>query len=127
MMRRTHALAALTILLGAANALRFGTAPRRRRSHSCASMASETVVVSDATPLDLESCVELTVTGFFGPLGSDYGFNNNLATAYFTLSNEQREDLRPSLADDASITLKAVRGASGMLGLLDSRRVRAQR
>ena len=88
-------------------ALHAGSAVRCRplTVRCCAARTAEFFA---ATRADLDMLTVLTVNGLVGELGNDYGFNNNRATAHYDISNEQREDLRSSLAAETCITLKAV-------------------
>ena len=76
--------------------------------HPRCSTARMAVEVVDATLADAEMLTALTVNGLVGELGNDYGFNNNRAMAYYSISAEQSHDIRPSLASKACITLKAI-------------------
>ena len=52
------------------------------------------LTVTDALPSDLEDLTRLTMSVFFGEVGSDWGFNNARAIAFSQLTAEQRESLR---------------------------------
>ncbi|KAL1524742.1 hypothetical protein AB1Y20_019625 [Prymnesium parvum] len=79
--------------------------------------------LAEVTAADVRLCAELTVAGFYGELGEDYGFNNNRATAYFELLKEQREDLVRSLREEGTLHLLARAGAEAV-GFVRVRRVR---
>lgn len=63
--------------------------------------------ITEASLSDIDQVLNLTMFVFFGELGSDYGFNNNRATAFFQLQEEQRASLRDILSDEASMSYKA--------------------
>ena len=56
------------------------------------------LLLREAEMEDLEDIVSLTITSFFGKLGTDFGFNNNRATAFYRISEEQRKDVAQSMA-----------------------------
>ena len=84
--------------------------PRRSpEPRACATQPDvpQKVEISQAELGDLDALVALTVRVFFGELGSDFGFNNNRATAFFQLQGEQAASLREKLQAGA---FKAVDG-----------------
>ena len=97
---------------------RFHLAAPPRRTAAvlrCGHDEEEDVVqIRAAGPDDLEAAVAMTIASFFGSLGDDYGFNNNRATAFYRLAEEQRNDLRRSLsAATDDVCLAATQGESG--------------
>lgn len=72
-----------------------------------AATAEDRLTIAEASPTDREQVLNLTMYVFFGELGSDYGFNNNRATAFLQLQEEQSASLRDILSDEASVSYKA--------------------
>tara|TARA_B110001452_G_scaffold79651_1_gene65139 strand:- start:381 stop:935 length:555 start_codon:yes stop_codon:yes gene_type:complete len=72
-----------------------------------AAPTADCLSIAEASLSDIEQVLDLTMYVFFGELGSDYGFNNNRATAFFQLQEEQSASLRDILSDAASVSYKA--------------------
>ena len=71
-------------------------------------LAAPDVIITEAGAADLEGVLDLTMLTFFGELGSDAGFNNNRATAFQELKDEQSNSLRDIFADSSAVSFKAV-------------------
>jgi len=63
--------------------------------------------ITEAGPGDYEQVLDLTMFVFFGELGSDRGFNGNLAKGFEELEEEQGECLRGILSDPSAVSFKA--------------------
>ena len=61
------------------------------------SAPSEAAQISKVTLADVDDVVSLTMEVFFGTLGSDLGFNNCRATAFYQLNGEQKSSVRKSI------------------------------
>lgn len=82
------------------------TSMLRARSLSMPAADDGSICITEAGLSDVEPVLDLTMLVFFGELGSDRGFNNNLAKAFDELRGEQDESLRGILSDPSSVSLK---------------------
>ena len=65
------------------------------------------VSITEAGPSDYETVLNLTMSVFFGELGSDFGFNENRRKAFGELRDEQGDSLRTILADETAASFIA--------------------
>jgi ribosomal protein S18 acetylase RimI-like enzyme len=90
-------LAVCSALLHSGEFAAVASPARRSRLAHASAVSEQGVLVAPAELTDVPSVVELTMRTFFGELGSDYGFNNCRATAFFELEAEQQASLRDGL------------------------------
>ena len=69
--------------------------------------APSSILIREAGPTDVDALTDLTIEVFFGTLGSDYGFNNCRATAFFELRGEQEANLRARISDANAVNYMA--------------------
>ena len=109
-------LPAILMLLNAWSLHAFVANAAKQHSAVCqtslAMSTSPLPLIAKAELAQASDIVELTVRVFFGELGTDYGFNNNRAMAFFELSGEQTQSIRSTLSSSESQCFCAVDGTT---------------
>lgn len=59
-----------------------------------------------------DACTATTIATYFGTLGTDFGFNNCRATAFFELETDQLADLRAKARSGVAVAARSADGAA---------------